>query len=102
MADAQTETSTYANQIKDVLSREFPRGAVSVKKQNSVAWRVRIVDPRFAGLKTAERDKIVRPLLRLLPEAVQGDITFLLMLAPDEVQDSLMNLEFEHPTRSGL
>jgi hypothetical protein len=43
---------------------------------------------------------MVLPLIRKLPEDVQSEITVLLLLAPSETGKSLMNLEFEEPTRS--
>ena len=98
MAEAQTEKSSYANQIKNILKPEFPFKAVSVKKRNSVAWWVRIIDPRFAGSKISRRDEIVRPLPDRLPEEIQRDLTGLLMVAPEELPDSMENDEFENPS----
>jgi hypothetical protein len=49
-----------------------------------------------------ERERLVLPLIRQLPEDIQADITILLLLAPEEAGKSLMNLEFENPTPSRL
>ncbi len=102
MSEARTDKSSYSRQIKKALSREFPRDAITVYKYNPVSWRVRVIDPRFAGLTTAERVQLVRPLIRTLPDEIQGDITFLLMLSPDEIEGSSSNLEFEKRSRSML
>jgi stress-induced morphogen len=102
MSQTRVDKSGYTRRIKEALSRDFPREAITVYRYNSVSWRVRIIDDRFAGLSLIERDQLVRPLIRSLPEEIQRDITALLMLTPDEVGESLMNLEFEHPSRSRL
>ena len=78
--------------IEHALREEFP--SVEAYQYNPASIRVRIVDKRFNGLNNVERDDLVDPLLKPLPEEVQGDITILLLLAPDEVTRSPMNVEF--------
>jgi stress-induced morphogen len=73
---------------------------------NSASIRVRVIDPRFEGKSNEERDEMVEPLLRQLPESIQADIMNLLTMTPDEVNHSVQkrfaNLEFEDPGRTML
>ncbi len=63
---------------------------------------MRIIDPRFARKNLVEREKMVLPLIHELPEDIQCDITVLLTLAPGEEGKSMMNYEFEHPSKLGV
>jgi hypothetical protein len=75
---------------------------VSAYRYNLASVRIRVIDPAFQGKSKEERNALVRPLLAQLPERTRRDISVLLLLAPDEVRDSLMNAEFEDPTPSML
>ena len=87
---------------------------VDAYRFNSAIIRLRVIDPRFEGLKIAERDAIVEPILATLPEETQSDIMSLFTFSPSEVRlDSipagkvalrhrLQNLEFEDPSQSVL
>lgn len=87
-------------EIEDLVRPQFPD--VLAYRYNSASIRIRIIDERFRGMSRVERDRIVDPLLETLPEETQADITILLLLAPEETDASLMNLEFEHPAPSRL
>jgi len=54
-------------------------------RYNSAAIRLRVIDPRFEGLKIAERDALIEPILETLPEETQGDIMSVFTFAPSEV-----------------
>ena len=83
-------------------------------RYNSAAIRLRVIDPRFEGLKIAERDAMVDPILEMLPEETQGDIMALHIFAPSEVDTGsmphardalkhrLLSLEFDDPSPSVL
>jgi hypothetical protein len=57
---------------------------------------------RDALLGKPARHELARRSLQKLPDAFQGDMSMVILLSPDEVQGSLGNLEFEHPTPSLL
>jgi len=78
--------------------KDFPRAY----RYSPVSIRARIVDDRFRGKNKSEREKMVLPLIRSLPDEIQQDLTILLLLAPGELEDSLMNREYERPTPSLL
>ena len=94
MQTAETKT------IEDALAGHFPD--VKVYRYNPASIRVRIIDERFRGRSKPERERMVLPLVRALPEDIQSDITILLLLAPEEAGQSLMNREFEDPSRPRL
>jgi hypothetical protein len=85
-------------QVEAVLRKKFRR--TEAYRYNSASIRVRIIDKKFAGKSWSEREGMVFPLIETLPEETQADLMIVLMLAPDEVDDSLMNLEFERPAPS--
>jgi len=80
----------------------FPEAQISVYRKNSVSIRVRVIDPSFCGLGRAERHDRLWSYLEKAPEALQGDISMLVLLTPDEVSTSFANLEFADPTPSKL
>jgi stress-induced morphogen len=84
--------------VEKVLQREYP--STEAYRYNPASIRVRIIDERFRGLSRIERDDLVSPLLSELPEEIQVDITILLLLTPEEIKTSAMNVEFEHPSPS--
>lgn len=70
---------------------------------NPVSIRIRVIDPRFEGKGTAERERMVNRALKTLPPEVTEDITLLLMLTPEEAEkSSTLSREFDDPTDSHL
>jgi stress-induced morphogen len=90
--------------VEAMLKKAFPK--TDAYRYNSASVRVRIIDPRFEGKSTEERDAMVEPLLEQLPEGIQADIMNLLTLYPDETSKSFKaffaNSEFEEPSPSLL
>jgi stress-induced morphogen len=86
--------------IENLLRKQFPK--TEAYRYNSASIRVRIIDPEFRGKSMTDREAVVLPLIRKLTENTQADIMILLMLAPEEAGESLMNLEFEKPSPSRL
>jgi hypothetical protein len=91
--------------VEDVLRERFP--GTDAYRFNSASIRVRVIDSRFEGKSTEERDALVEPVLEQLPEATQADIINLLTLTPEEAtgpfnRRSVINLEFEDPSSSDL
>ncbi len=89
-----------AEKIKALLNKRFKNA--SAYRYNSVSIRVRVIDKGFKGLSRIERENLVMPLLRALEQITLDDITLLLLLTPEEAETSMMNLEFDDPSRSGL
>ena len=90
--------------VEEVLRKVFP--GTDAYRYNSASIRVRVIDDRFEGKSTDERDALIEPLIEQLPRATQADVMNLLTLAPHETSDSfkksLANQEFEDPTDSML
>ena len=93
-------------QILDALDeyeRQHPAAAIELYRYNGGSVRVRIIDPSFDGIDPVDRDNRLWKLLDAkLPEDVVSDISFLILLTPEETATSLANLEFEHPSPSLL
>jgi hypothetical protein len=79
-----------------------PRAEIEVYRQNSVSVRVRIINPEFRKKSRAEREEEVWAVLNRLPEEAAAEISLLLLLTPDEVKNSLANLEFDNPIPSKI
>jgi acid stress-induced BolA-like protein IbaG/YrbA len=100
MEEIKRRTNRKTRLIEQLLGRDFPN--TTAYQYNPASIRVRVVDERFQGQSKVKRHDMVSPLLKQLPEDVQIDITILLLLAPEETEHSMMNLEFERPTPSVL
>jgi hypothetical protein len=97
------ETDKTLNSVKKTLleyHRQHPDAQIDLYKRNSISVRIRVIDPCFAGLRKSDRHAIVWEHLEKLPEEIQGDISMVVLLSPDEVGGSLANLEFEDPSPS--
>jgi stress-induced morphogen len=88
--------------IRTALAKVFPADSIKVYRYNSASLRVRIIDRRFEGKSIVEREAVVLPIIESLPDAIQQQITVLLLLGPGETRQSLMNVEFENPSTSRL
>jgi len=100
MSVLEQKKTAETRQVEGLLKPHFAE--VEAYRQNSASIRVRIIDSRFRGKSRTDREAMVLPLLEKLPEATQGDITVLLLLAPEERSSSMMNVEFEDPVQSSL
>lgn len=104
----ETKRTDETRFVEDTLRRAgFEK--VDAYRYNPASIRLRVIDPRFEGLSTEQRDAMVEPHLEHLPERTQADIMSLLTFAPSELQQSpktlrelLQNVEFEDPSPSML
>lgn len=76
----------------------------TVYRYNSVSIRIRIVSDVFIGMDDYRRDDEVMATLRTLPKEIRDDVTMILAFTSSEFQsgESLVNLEFDDPSRSRL
>jgi stress-induced morphogen len=107
MADILGKPDDITVAIKSALDeydRNHSRARTDVRRQNSASVRIRIIDSAFTGLDRVQRENLVWPMLRKLPEVAQDDISMLLLLTPEESTSPglLMNFEFEHPLPSPI
>jgi hypothetical protein len=97
-----------SREVEDTLLRAgFERA--DAYRYNPASIRVRVIDSRFEGLTSDERNDLIEPELQKLSEQTQADIMNLFAFAPSELQQSpptskeyLANLEFEEPSPSML
>ncbi len=104
----QVNRTDETRQVEEVL-RKGGFATVDAYRYNAASIRVRVVDPRFEGLSSENRDQMVEPLLESLPERTQADIMSLFTFAPSELQPTPkssrtfhLNAEFDDPTPSLL
>jgi len=105
MSKTKQKDDPVRGQIEDALEEyvvEHPGAKFKVKRQNSVAIRIRVTGPAFRGMDRLKREEQVWEFLDKLPDKARSQITFVLLLTPEEERDSLLNQEFERPTRSRL
>ena len=100
MSSVDRKKTDETREIERMLREHFPD--VIAYRQNSASIRVRVVDERFRGKSLIDRENMVEPLLATMPEETQIDITILLLLSPEEIGRSMMNIEFEDPVESML
>jgi hypothetical protein len=79
---------------------------VDAYRYNSASIRVRVIDSRFEGMSSPEREDLIFPIIDRLPKRTREDILLLLIMAPSErrgrTRHLLVNLEFENPLPSLL
>jgi hypothetical protein len=81
---------------------DHPQAQIDIYRQNAVSVRVRIIDPDFARQNKPQRSELAWRHLGHLSEDVQGDISTVLLLTPDERAMSFANMEFDDPIPSQL
>ncbi|MGE0607364.1 MAG: hypothetical protein AB7O62_09745 [Pirellulales bacterium] len=101
-----TRSTKETKVIERLLAERFPgypeEWPPRAYRYNSASIRIRIVHAMFEDKTKSDRDRLVRAVIRTLPEETQSDITVLLLLTPEELDASMMNREFEHPSPSAL
>lgn len=75
---------------------------IDLYRQNSVSVRIRVVDPELADLDRVSRHDEIWKFLDSLSEDRASEISMLLLLSPDEIDESFANIEFEDPLPSRL
>jgi stress-induced morphogen len=93
--------------IEKLLREHFPdwppQYPPEVYRYNPASIRIRLVNDRFRDLDRIQREEMILPILeKNLPEETWWDITIVLLLTPEELEDSFANREFEKPTPSRL
>jgi stress-induced morphogen len=92
--------------IEELLCKHFPGAgasrSTSAYRYNLASIRVRIVSSSFRGKSRIEREDMVYPILEQLPGTTQDDFGILLLFTPEQAENELMNMEFEHPTPTRL
>jgi hypothetical protein len=86
--------------VLEDYGRDHAEAEATLYRHAPLSVRVRIIDPDFAEMDRAERNHHVWDYLGRLSEDDQSDVNVLLLLAPDEVEKSFGNMEFEDPIPS--
>lgn len=106
MTDSNSKSiDQQVQQVLDALAEyqeAHPNAEITIKSQNPVSIRVRIIDSDFEGMDRVDREPPVWKALKGLPEDIFSNITMLLLLTPREAESSLANREFNEPIPSRL
>jgi hypothetical protein len=106
MASAKKKSDPQVTRIQRFLETEYapqhPHAQIDVYRYNAASIRARVIDPDFTGKDLVKRNEEIWAVLTGLPEETRAEINLLLLITPDEVKHSLMNLEFEDPTPTRL
>src|SRR5882724_7125959 len=97
--DRSAKPDVQVQQILDVLTeyeRLHPLAQIEGRRHNPVSIRLRIIDPDFQGMDRIAREHEIWQLLKKLPEEVVVNMTMLLLLSPDEAEESLASQVFDH------
>jgi len=86
--------------VLEAYGRDHPAAEATLYRHAPLSVRIRIIDPDFAGMDRAERNHLVWDYLSRLPEDQQSDVNMLLLLAPEELEKSFGNMEFDDPIPS--
>ena len=103
--DRSAKPDVEVQQVIDVLAayeHTHPQARIEGRRHNPVSIRLRIIDSAFQGVDRVDREPEIWRILKQLPEEVFVNITMLLLLTPDEAENSLASQEFDHPIPSLL
>jgi hypothetical protein len=103
MTKKNQKTDYAVDQLAAALANyeeSHPGSECFVRRYNPASIRVKIVDPVFHGWNKGKRHDYAVRYLRCLPEDVLSQISILLCLEPGET--SLLDMEFQDPSRSRL
>ena len=93
-------------QYKSALERylaEHPTAKESeLYRHGRYSVRVRVVDPEFEGMNKKDRQNRVWPYLVSLPEETLSDLSFLVLVSPEEKSKQLSSIEFDDPIPATL
>ncbi|HEV8061129.1 MAG TPA: hypothetical protein VGP68_14715 [Gemmataceae bacterium] len=103
----EAKRTAETRMVEDRLKPHFHD--VDAYRYNSASIRVRVIDPRFEGIKREQRDAMVETELDKLPPETQRDIVTLFTFAPSELaqpsktfREYMQNTEFEDPSPTML
>jgi len=106
MAKATKKTDQAVRSILQTLQVQYranhPKASIEAYRYNPASIRIRIIDPDFKRINRLDREELVDPILEKLPEDIRSEITLLLLLTPEEQQESMGSMEFDNPTPSLL
>lgn len=88
------------NEALREFKRQHPDADIKMYRRNLHSVRIRVIHPVFRGMDRVQRDNLMWTYLEKLPQDVLQDVSMLVLLAPEELKDSFMNFDFEHPLPS--
>jgi hypothetical protein len=87
----------------DAYEYEHPEAQVELYRHNPASIRLRVIDRHFMGMPKSQRHaEIWEYLAKRVSDDAMAELSVVLTLAPAELETSIMNAEFDKPTRFGV
>ena len=99
--DADPTTEAFAKQL-ETYAGAHPSAEIELYRHDPYSVRVRVVDPDFRGKTRSMRHREVWPILYQLPEETLSELSFLILIPPEERKTSMSSREFDDPIPSKL
>lgn len=99
------ETDDGLQQIIQALDRyaaDHSPSAIDIYRHGQYVIRVRVINETFRGQAITNRHHTVWGYLKDLPEEVLSDLSVLLLLTPEEKEESYASHEFDDPLPARL
>jgi stress-induced morphogen len=96
---ADSTLKAFAKQLKE-YARAHPAAEIELYRHDPYSVRIRIVDPDFRQKTRSMRHQEVWPILYRLPEDTLNELSFLVLVPPEERESALSSREFDDPLPS--
>ena len=95
--NADPVLDAIAHAIKPYLE-QHPTARFDQYRLSGLTVRLRIIDQDFQGMELGDRHDLIDRYLDVLDDECADQLSFLALVAPDEITTSHINQEFEKPT----
>jgi stress-induced morphogen len=99
--DSDPMVEEFAKQLREYDS-VHPKAQIELYRHNPYSIRVRVIDDAFRGMTKSMRHDQVWPILNKLSEDTLGELSFLVLIPPEEKESAISSREFDHPVPSTI
>lgn len=71
--------------------------AIAVKRHERGWIRIRVIHGVFEDATDADRDRMIMPILRVLPDETYDEISMIMLIGPHAARRSVVSEEFDNP-----
>jgi stress-induced morphogen len=97
-AGAIDPTLSEIQQCLEAYQRDHPQSELAFYRRSPRSVRIRVIDPRFAGMRRVERHREISRYLAPLVLETKNAIGLVVAVTPSELTSSGSNREFEDPS----
>jgi stress-induced morphogen len=91
----------FAKQLEQ-YDTKHPSANIELYRHNPYSVRIRVIDEGFRGKTKTMRHQEVWPILYELSEDTLSELSFLVLIPPEEKETALSSREFDDPIPSTL